>query len=99
MSLVKATDENFQQETESGIVLVDFWAEWCGPCKMLNPIMEKVSKEFKVVKAKVEECQRAATFFHVKSLPMLLFIKDGNIQQQIQGVRDYESIIKILKSL
>ena len=72
-------------------VLVDFWAEWCGPCKMLTPVLEKLSKEnegkIQIFKVNVDECQQLAVQFNIRSIPTLLFFKDGQVQEQVVGLK------------
>ena len=83
MNIMKVSDENFEQEVlNSNIpVLVDFYADWCGPCKMLSPIVDEVAKEnddIKVVKVNVDESQNTAIKYQVMSIPTLVVIKNGN---------------------
>ena len=72
-------------------VLVDFWAEWCGPCKMLTPVLEKLSTEnegkIQIFKVNVDECQQLAVQFNIRSIPTLLFFKDGQVQEQVVGLK------------
>ena len=90
MSL-KFTDENFQSEViDSELpVLVDFWAEWCGPCKMIAPLIDQVGEELagvaKVGKVNVDEAQDLAKKYNVRSIPFLLFFKNGEVKDQIVG--------------
>ncbi len=85
------TDENFASEVEqhSGVTVVDFWATWCGPCRMIAPILEQLSEEFagkvKVTKLDVDANQRTAMRFQVRSIPTLLFFKDGKLVDQVIG--------------
>jgi thioredoxin 1 len=85
------TDETFEQEIEkhSGLAVVDFWATWCGPCRMIAPILEQLAEEYsgkvKVAKVDVDTNIRTSTRFNVRSIPMLLFFKDGKVVDQIVG--------------
>jgi thioredoxin 1 len=85
------TDDNFELEIEkhSGLVVVDFWATWCGPCRVIAPILEQLATEYegkvKVAKLDVDTNIRTATRFNVRSIPMLIFFKDGKVVDQIVG--------------
>ncbi len=89
---VAATDETFGAEVEqgAGLVIVDFWAEWCGPCRMIAPLLDQLLVEYgpkglKVVKVDVDASQATAMRFNVRSIPMLLFFKNGKPVDQIVG--------------
>ncbi|HTY05788.1 MAG TPA: thioredoxin [Gemmatimonadales bacterium] len=81
--LTQVTDNNFGAEVEQqkGLVLVDFWATWCGPCRMVAPIMEQIAGQYagkvKVTKLDVDANQKTAMRFNVRSIPSILFFKDG----------------------
>ena len=85
------TDANFQSEViDSELpVLVDFWAEWCGPCKMIGPVIDQVATELdgvaKVGKVNVDEARELAVKYKVRSIPLLLFFKNGEVKDQIVG--------------
>jgi len=88
---ITITDENFEEEIESteGLAMVDFWAEWCGPCKMVGPIVEELAGEhsgtLKVGKVDVDENQRTAQRFNIRSIPSILFFKDGEHVDTVVG--------------
>jgi thioredoxin 1 len=88
---VTITDDNFQAEIENaeGLTMVDFWAAWCGPCRMIAPIVEQLATEYegklKVGKLDVDANQRTSTRFNVRSIPTILFFKDGKMVDQIVG--------------
>lgn len=85
------TEENFQSEVIDSDVpfLVDFWAEWCGPCKMIGPILDQLSGDVegqaKIGKVNVDEARNLAVKYNVKSIPLLLFFKNGEVKDQIVG--------------
>lgn len=85
------TDDTFETEIEQhkGLAVVDFWATWCGPCRIIAPILEQLATEYegkvKVAKLDVDTNIRTATRFNVRSIPMLLFFKDGKVVDQIVG--------------
>ena len=88
---VTVTDENFQSEivNASGLAMVDFWAAWCGPCRMVAPIVEQLATEYqgqvKVGKLDVDANQRTAAQFNVRSIPTILFFKDGRLVDTVVG--------------
>ena len=91
MSLTHTTDEAFDQDVlQSEVpVLLDFWAEWCGPCKMIGPILGELSDEYqdklKIVKLNVDENNNTAIKYAVRSIPTLILFKDGQVQGQHIG--------------
>ncbi len=86
------TDQNFEEEIESGegLYMVDFWAEWCGPCRMIAPMVDELAGEYlekglKVGKLNVDHNQETSTRFGVRSIPAVLFFKDGELVDQVVG--------------
>jgi thioredoxin 1 len=90
-NVLAVTDANFEQEVEKhdGLTIVDFWATWCGPCRMIAPILEQLSTEYegkvKVTKLDVDANIKTGSRFNVRSIPTLLFFKDGKVVDQIIG--------------
>jgi len=88
---VTVTDQNFAQEVEqaSELTIVDFWATWCGPCKMIAPILDQIATEragqVKIAKLDVDANIQTATRFNVRSIPTLLFFKGGKLVDQVVG--------------
>ncbi|MCL7927795.1 MAG: thioredoxin [marine benthic group bacterium] len=85
------TDENFADEIEAseGLAIVDFWAEWCGPCRMVGPIVEELAQEYegkiKVGKLDVDSNRVTAGRFNIRSIPSILYFKDGEVVDQVVG--------------
>ena len=102
MSVIKVTDQNFEQEVLNSevTVLVDFYADWCGPCKILSPIVEEVAREnsnIKVVKVNIDESQATAVKYQVMSIPTLVVIKSGNEVTRSVGVISKSEILNMVK--
>lgn len=100
----EVTDKEFEEETKDGVVLVDFWATWCGPCLMQAPILEQLSEELdedelKIVKLDVDENPNTAQNFGIMSIPTLLFKKDGEVVKQVAGVHTKDQIKAIVAEL
>lgn len=100
---VKITDEDFDQEViRSTIpVLVDFWAAWCGPCKMIAPVLEELAKEYsgriKIVKMNVDENMETPNNFSVRSIPTLILYKDGSEIDRMVGVVPKSTLEEMIK--
>lgn len=100
MAIINATDQTFDNETSSGVVLADFWAPWCGPCKMIAPVLEELDAEIgdkvKIVKIDVDENQETAGKFGVMSIPTLLVFKDGEVVDKVVGFKPKEALAEVL---
>ena len=102
MSSVKhLNSENFDSETSKGVALIDFWAEWCGPCKMLGPVLEEVVKEVGdsavIAKINVDEAQELAMKYAVRSIPAIFILKDGKTIQQFIGIQSKQVLVNVVK--
>ncbi len=99
-NLVQLTDDNFETEVikSSAPVLVDFWAVWCGPCKMIAPELEKIADEkssdvLKIGKVNVDECRDTAIKYGISSIPTLLLFKDGEVAKKLVGAMGKDKIL------
>ncbi|MDQ0224668.1 thioredoxin [Metabacillus niabensis] len=100
MAITHVTDETFTNETSEGVVLVDFWAPWCGPCKMIAPVLEELDSDMgdkvKIVKVDVDENQETAGKYGVMSIPTLLVLKDGEVVDKAVGYQPKEALADVL---
>ena len=101
MSVIKITKDNFELATSSDKpVLLDFYADWCGPCRMVSPVVDKIAEEhpeFFVGKINVDEEEELALAFEVRSIPTLVVLKNGQIAEKAIGVRTEEQLISMLE--
>jgi thioredoxin 1 len=100
MSVVTLTKDNFEQEVlkSDKPVLVDFWAAWCGPCRMVGPVVEQIAgehPEYKVGKIDVDDQPELAGQFSIMSIPTLLVFKDGKVHNKTVGVTSKENLLKL----
>ncbi len=104
MSLTNTTDETFNQDVlQSDVpVLLDFWAEWCGPCKMIGPLLSELSEEYankiKIIKLNVDENNNTAIKYAVRSIPTLILFKDSTVQAQHIGSASKAQLKEFLDS-
>lgn len=103
MAVVSLNEKNFEEEVlkSNKIVLIDFWASWCGPCKMMSPVVDKIAEEMndnvKVCKVNIDEEQNLAVKYNVMSIPTFVVIKEGKEIGRTIGAQDKEEIKKMLK--
>jgi thioredoxin 1 len=99
-SLKYLNDENFERTIESGVTLVDFYADWCGPCRMIAPIIEELSHEYhgkaNIAKMDVDGAQETAVKFNVTSIPTVILFVNGKESKRVVGVRDKKSFQTLL---
>ncbi len=105
MAIVELTKDNFEQEVLASKipVVIDFWATWCGPCKMQSPVLDKVAAEMgdkiKVCKVNVDEQPGIAMEYRIASIPTLVFMKFGMFQERMIGLQNEETIVNFLNTL
>lgn len=102
MSVITITNDNFESEVMKSEknVLLDFWASWCGPCRMVSPIVDEIAEEnpdIKVGKINVDEQPELAGAFQIQSIPTIVAIKNGRIADIAVGARDKKSILAMVK--
>jgi thioredoxin len=101
-NILEFSDQNFEQEVlgSDKPVLVDFWAEWCAPCRMIAPAVEAIAGEYagraKVGKVNVDENQSVTSRYNIRSIPTLLVFKNGEIKEQIVGATSKDNLAKLL---
>ncbi len=102
MKPMELTAATFENETASGVTVVDFWASWCGPCRMLSPIVEELAGEMtgvKFAKVNVDEEPGLASAFRISSIPTLVFMKDGQAVGQTVGVQPKENLRAVIEKV
>ncbi|MBK5480930.1 thioredoxin [Peribacillus sp. TH16] len=100
MSIMHVTDQTFASEIKEGLVLVDFWAPWCGPCKMIAPVLNDIdvemSDQVKIVKLNVDENADTTRKHGVMGIPALILFKDGEIVDQVVGYQPKEALTELI---
>ena len=100
---IELTNENFDATTKEGVSLVDFWAPWCGPCRMIAPVIEELAEEFEgkanICKVNTDEQQELSTKFGVRSIPTIVFMKDGEIVDTMVGAASKQAFSDKINSL
>ncbi|MCS4486761.1 thioredoxin [Staphylococcus americanisciuri] len=100
MAIIEATDAKFDQQINEGVKLVDFWATWCGPCKMIAPVLEDLAADYEgkadILKLDVDQNQATAAKFEVMSIPTLIVFKDGQPVDKVVGFQPKENLAQVL---
>lgn len=101
-NIAHLTDENFQQTIAKGLTLVDFYATWCGPCRMIAPIVEQLAEKAAgkatVGKVDIDQAQQVTTSLQITSVPTLILFKDGKEVKRVVGVKDLDYLLNLINS-
>jgi thioredoxin 1 len=102
---IELNESNFEKEVTNSDkpVIVDFWAEWCGPCKMIAPLLDEIAKEkadaVKVAKVNVDQNQSLSFKYNIRAIPSLLFFKNGQLRDQVTGMTSKKDLLGRLEAL
>jgi thioredoxin 1 len=103
--IITLNESNFDRELRQGDkpIIVDFWAEWCGPCKMIAPLLDEIAREkngmVKIAKVNVDENQSLSFKYNIRAIPALLFFKNGQLRDQIVGVTSKKDLLNRIEAL
>ncbi len=103
-NVMTLTDDSFEQEIDQGegLAVVDFWAEWCGPCRAVGPVIESIAEEYagriKVGKLDVDSNRQTTERFNVRSIPSILYFKDGELVETVVGVRPKHELEQLIQA-
>ena len=102
-SYIELTNENFDATVKEGVSLVDFWAPWCGPCRMLAPVIDELATDFEgkanICKVNTDEQQALGVKYGVRSIPTILFMKDGEVVDQMVGASSKQALADKINSI
>lgn len=100
---IELTKENFEEVVKNGLSLVDFWAPWCGPCRMLSPVIDKLAQDYSgvanICKVNTDEQEELSAQFGIRSIPTILFFKNGEVVDQMVGATSEQVLKDKLDSL
>jgi thioredoxin 1 len=100
---IELTNENFESTTNEGVALVDFWAPWCGPCRMIAPVIEELAEDFdgkaSICKINTDEQQELASKFGIRSIPTILIMKDGEVVETMVGASSKAAFAEKINNL
>jgi len=104
-TVIKLDESNFDREVtqDDKPMIVDFWAEWCGPCKMISPLLDEIAREkagsVKIAKVNVDENQSLSLKYNIRAIPALLFFKNGQLRDQVTGVASKKDLLNRIDAL